>query len=295
MVMIRPYSDEDTPQLAAIHNRVYPEMVYSAESFRELMAGTLDSGGLAWIISEPVLSGYAMVTPVPGLQGVGELVGCIAPERRRRGLGSELLHFVLESLRGSDFRQIAHSVTNLNGPAACFLRDHNFFVEHEEWLMGLDDLSRLPDTASAWFVRMQVYARETAVSLFCRLYEESFCGLSWNQPFSSVEVAATLNDANNMLFLTLEGEAIGFAWIVLDREGKGLIEPLGILPAYQHKGFGRMLLLGVLRELAGRGAKEVAIGAWRDNRAAIQLYESLGFRWRKTFTYLAFDLNEGVI
>jgi len=293
--MIRPYSDEDTLQLAAIHNRVYPEKVYSLDDFDELVAGTLDSGGLAWIISEPLLSGYAMVTPVPGLQGVGELAGCIAPEQQRRGLGSELLHFVLEALRGSDFRQIAHSVTDLNGPAACFLRDHNFFVEHEEWLMGLDDLSRLPDTAIARSVCIEVYARETAVSLFCRLYEESFSGLPWDQPFSRSEAAATLNDANNLLFLTLDGEAIGFAWIVLDREGKGLIEPLGILPAYQGKGFGRMLLQGVLQELAGRGAKNVEIGAWRDNRAAIQLYESFGFRWRETFSYLAFDLNESVI
>ena len=290
--MIRSYSNKDAAQLAAVHNRVFGEKIYSPHGFRELMVATLAGGGLAWVVGEPALCGYAMITPVPGLQGVGDLAGCIAPERQRRGLGSELLNFVLEELRRGDFYQIAHRVTDLNGPAACFLRDHDFFVEHEEWLMSLDDLKRLPDVLSDSPFHLQIYERETAVPLFYRLYEESFSGLLWDQPFTSEEVEVTLNDANNMLFLAVDGEAIGFAWVGLDRDGRGLIEPLGIMAAYQGKGLGRILLLGVLRELAGRGAKEVEIGAWRDNRAAIQLYNSVGFRWRKTFTYLAFNLSE---
>lgn len=292
MLMIRPYIDEDAPQLAAIHNRVYPENDYSPDGIREHMEGTLAGGGLAWVVAESALSGYAMITPVPGLQGVGDLAGCIVPERQRCGLGSQLLHFVLEDLQGSDLRQIAHCVTDLDSPEACFLQNHDFYVEHEEWLMDLDDVYRLPSTSNDILAHLQAFSLATAIPLFCRLYEESFSGLPWEQPFSSAEVAATLNDADNMLFLMLDGEAIGFAWVGLDNEGKGLIEPLGTVPAYQGKGFGRVLLLEVLRELAGRGAQRVEIGAWRDNLAAVQLYQSLGFRHRKTFTYLAFNLKD---
>ncbi len=175
------------------------------------MANALD-GGLAWVIGEAQLYGYAMVTPVPGLPGVGDLAGCIAPERQRQGLGSELLRFVLAALRGTDFWQIAHAVTDLQGPAASFLRAHEFFVEHEEWVMELDDMSRLPNGPDGAHVRLQVYTRAAAVPLFCRLYEESFSGLPWNQPFSQAEVAATLHDAGNMHFLMVNEEAVGFAW-----------------------------------------------------------------------------------
>ncbi len=289
--MIRTYLAEDAPQLAAIHNRVYTKDTHDEGSFREMMADALDDG-LAWVIGEPPLFGYAMVTPVPGLPGVGDLAGCIAPERQRQGLGSELLRFVLAALRGGDYRQIAHAVTDLDGPAASFLRAHEFFVEHEEWVMELNDLSGLPDGPDDARVRLQAYPRATAVPLFCRLYEESFSGLPWNQPFSQAEVAATLNDAGNMHFLMLNGEAVGFAWSAVHLDGKGVIEPLGILPAYQGQGYGRVLLQMVLRELASRGAKKVEIGAWRDNQAAIHLYESLGLRRRKTVTYLAFNLNQ---
>jgi ribosomal-protein-alanine N-acetyltransferase len=290
--MIRSFGDQDAAQLAAIHNRVYGQKAVSPESFRELVKGTLEGGGLAWVIGEPLLSGYAMVTPVPGLPGVGDLAGCIAPEQQRHGLGSELLQFVLEALQGGDFWQISYCVTNLASPAACFLRQHDFFVEHEEVLMSLAEFDRLPAAIMSEPVRLRSYSRPTAVPLFCEFYEKSFRGLPWDQPFSTAEVSATLTDANNMLFLTLDGEAIGFAWVDLDRDGKGLIEPLGIIPAYQGKGFGRMLLLRVLQELIRRGAKEVEIGAWRDNQVAIQLYESFGFRQQKLFTYLAFNLDE---
>jgi ribosomal protein S18 acetylase RimI-like enzyme len=153
-------------------------------------------------------------------------------------------------------------------------------------------LNGVPDVPRIDAAQLQVYGRETAIPLFCRLYEESFSGLPWDQPFTNAEVATSLNDAKNMLFLTLDGEAIGFAWVNVDGDGKGLIEPLGIIPAYQYKGFGRVLLFRVIRELVRRGAKRVEIGAWRDNGAAIQLYRSVGFRHIKTFTYLAFNLND---
>lgn len=289
--MIRTYLAEDAPLLAAIHNRVYAADTHDAGSFRKMLANALD-GGLAWVIGEAQLYGYAMVTPVPGLPGVGDLAGCIASERQRQGWGSELLRFMLAALRGGDYRQIAHAVMDLQGPAASFLRAHEFFVEHEEWVMELDDLSRLPNRSGAAHVHLQVYARAAAVPLFCRLYEESFCGLPWNQPFTQAEVAATLHDAGNIHFLMVNEEAVGFAWTAVHWDGKGVIEPLGILPAYQGRGYGRLLLQMVLRVLAARGAKKVEIGTWRDNEAAVHLYESLGFRRRKTVSFLAFDLDQ---
>ena len=293
--MIRSFADEDVPRLVAVHNRVYPEMVYSEDGFRKLMEGTLASGGLAWVVEEALLSGYAMIVPDPGLHGVGDLKGCIVPERRRCGLGSKLLGSVLEDLQETDFRKIEHCLADLNSPAAHFFRTHNFFVGHEEWVLELDCMEGIAGVHGDNLTRLQTFSRETAVSLFCRLYEESFSGLPWSQPFTTEEAAETLSDAEDLLFLTLSGETIGFAWIGVDGDGKGLIEPLGIVTAYQHKGFGRLLLLGVLRELISRGAQRVEIGAWRNNHAAIQLYQSLGFRHIKTFTYLAFNLKDDVM
>ena len=290
--MIRPYNDEDAPQLVVIHNQVFPQKIYSASSFRKFMADTLDAGGHVWVTADSQPNGYAIVSSLPGLSGIGDLSGCIVPERRGRGLGSELLLSILKELQESDFWQIAHYLTDLDSPGSHFLRHHKFFVEHDEWQLALDDLSQLPEIQANHPVRLLNYPRTTAVSLFCHLYKESFSDLPWDQPFTPAEVTATLTDTNDMLFLTLNSEPIGFAWIALSSDGKALIEPLGIIPTYQQQGFGRVLLISVLWELKNRGAKRVEIGAWINNHAAHQLYRSLGFRHKKTYTYLAFNLQD---
>ncbi len=289
--MIRPYKDSEAPQLAELHNLVYPAKQLTASSMEREMAGLLAAGGLAWVIFEPQLNGYARVSPVPGLPGVGDLAGCIRPERQRSGLGSELLQALIDDLRKTDFWQIAHHLTDLEDPAARFLGCHGFFVEHEEWQLALDDLSRLPVLSSRKGANLRSYPRDVAIDLFCRLYEESFKGLAWDQPFEPSEVDATLKSAADLLFLCRDDEATGFAWVDVDVEGKGLIEPLGIVPAYQQQGYGRILLESVLRELKARGARRVEIGAWRENKAAIQLYQSSGFRHQMTYTYLAYNLQ----
>jgi mycothiol synthase len=290
--MIRPYTVDDAPQLAFIHNQVYPQNTYSADNFHHFAADSLAAGGHAWVSADSQLNGFAIVSPLPGLPGIGDLSGCIIPERRRRGLGSELLRALLNDLQESNFWQIAHYLTDLDSPGAHFLRHHKFFVEHEEWQMSLDDLSQLPEISTNQSVHLQTFPRATAVPLFCRLYQESFCGLPWNQPFTPTDVKTTLTDSKDLLFLTLNGQAIGFAWVALHSGGRGLIEPLGIVPAYQQQGFGRVLLISVLRELNTRGARGVEIGAWTHNHAALQLYHSLGFRHKTTYTYLAFNLQD---
>lgn len=289
--MIRPYREEDAPHLALLHNAAYPERMLSKDSFHDFMASALSTGGRAWVLADPRPSGYAAISSVPGLAGVGDLFGCVAPERQRSGLGSELLAYLIEDLRHSDYWQISHYVTDIDSPAAHFLRHHHFFVEHEEWQLALPDLSQLPDPPQDQALHLRTFHKQKAVSLFCQLYNEIFAGLPWNQPFTQSEVASTLSLSRDMQFLAQGEEIIGFAWINLDGSGRGLIEPLGIKPAYQYQGYGRALLLLTLHELKKHGAKHAEIGAWRDNFAALHLYQSIGFRHQATLTYYAYNLK----
>jgi ribosomal protein S18 acetylase RimI-like enzyme len=54
---------------------------------------------------------------------------------------------------------------------------------------------------------------------------------------------------------------------------------------------GRSLLLAALHYLMQRGARRVHLGVWRDNAAAIRLYESVGFDRHGRRFYLAYDLG----
>ncbi len=293
--MIHQFIAEDAPQLVLIYNRLFPHSTLAADAFRDFIDDTVTGGGRAWVIADPQPCAYALVSAVPGLPRVGDLAVYVAPERQRQGLGSKLLDFVLADLQESTFWQVSHYVTDLDSPAAHFLQKHHFFVEHEEWQLVLDHLQHLPSPPYKQGPQLRTYPRGQAVPLFCRLYDESFSGLPWDQPYSTSEVAAALDDANDMLFLTLDEEVIGFAWLNLDAHGQALIEPLAVRPTYRNKGFGRILLLSVLHELESRGAQRVEIGAWRDNLAAIHLYQSLGFRRHTTITYLAYNIKESPV
>ena len=288
--MIRPYGDGDAKFLAPIHTAVFPRDPLSITAFAAYVTSARDYGGKAWVIEKDSPLGYALAVPVPGLPHIAELKGCIAPPFQRQGLGSRLLHHVLSEMKGSAVRQVSHPVRWMNSPAARFLIKNGFYLEHEETIMRRADLRHLPHPAGKEGAAIVTLSRPDAVQTFCQLYSASFSGLPWDQPFSQDEIDALLDHAADILFLTLENRPIGFAWLYLQKHGLGLIEPLGILPGYQKRGYGRFLLQSALQELARRGAASAQIGAWRTNQPAIALYQSLGFEHHQAVSFLARDL-----
>ena len=289
---VRGYDHSDAGTLSAIHNAVRPDEPRTTASFQKHIASLEQAGGQVWVIEENgEIAGYAAVAPLPGLEGIVELEGFVAPTRRRRGLGSRLLAHLIREVEYTGVRQLSHYVTALDTPAAHFLRRHGFTVEHEEWVMVLPDLAQLPPLSLPTDCRLQTFNRATAIRHFCTLYDESFSTYRWYQPYSHAEVAATLGDAADILFLTCDGQPVGFVWLHLTEADAGEIEPIGVIGPYQGRGYGRLLLVAGLHHLARRGAKRAAIGLWMENEVALGLYQSLGFRHHYTRTYLAYNLQ----
>lgn len=73
------------------------------------------------------------------------------------------------------------------------------------------------------------------------------------------------------------GELLGFHWMKLHSDGNGEVYVLGVAPAAQGLGLGRVLLAAGLRHLAARGCPTVLLYVDGDNTAARRLYESTGF------------------
>ena len=106
-----------------------------------------------------------------------------------------------------------------------------------------------------------------------------------------VSVASDLVDPADILFLLRENQPIGFLWLHWSKLGQAEIEPVGILPGYQGRGFGRGLLLSAIQMSAEQGASRVKIGFWRQNEVAGRLYHDLGFKYESSLTYLAYIIN----
>lgn len=101
-----------------------------------------------------------------------------------------------------------------------------------------------------------------------RLYAEG-----WGRP-SDVGVVAVV-----------DGRDAGACWVRLLPEGTGLASvdaatpQLGIAlePVFQHRGFGRPLMLKALRAAAAHGFRQVSLTVHPEN-PALRLYERCGFR-----------------
>ena len=293
--MIRAYHDRDARYLAPIHSAAFPDDPLSPTAFRSMVSAMLGYGGKAWTIMAGKPAGYALAVPVPGLLHIADLTCCTAPSWQRQGFGGRLLQRVIVDLKETSVKQLTHEVRALDSPAAQFLVKHGFFINHEEWLMRRGDLHHLPrpeqpHEETADVAAIATLPRREAVTNFRRLFSDSFAGLPWDQPYSENEIESALGDADDIFFLMVGSTPAGFAWLHMETGGLGVIVPLGVIPGYQGRGYGRFLLLSALHELARRGARHAQIGAWRTNEAAIQLYQSLGFLHQETITFLAYDL-----
>ena len=263
----------------------------SARSLDGRLRAIVQEDGRVWVIfaaGQPV--GMASVAPLPGLPGLYELDGFIAPAWQRRGLGSHLLQQVLADLQGTAVRQISRAFADLQSPAAQFLRRHNFTIEHEEWLLTKDNLADCLPPANRSDLSWDTLPHAQASRLFCRLYDASFRAFPWYQPYSETEMSAELAAARDVLFLRRGGTPIGFVWLRWPEKSLGQIEPMGIVAEEQGKGYGRYLLTLALYHLARRGAQRAQIGVWAANRTAVALYESVGFRHQETVAFLAYDI-----
>lgn len=292
---IRRAGPDDAAALFVVHAAITAADAEQLSAWTQEMEARLETDARVWVAARGRrLAGYALVDSLPGLPGVFDLSGGVVPARRRQGTGARLLRRAMDGMGDMGATTLSCRVESLTDEPAVFLLRRGFHLDHEECLLELTDPDSLPSLLPEPSIEVRAYPRERAVAEFCRLYERSFHGLAWSQPYSKEEVAASLTESEDLLFLEIDGEPVGTIWQEILPDNRGRVEPLGIIPAHQGRGHGRRLLLAALHELNRRGARRVEIGTWRDNHAALTLYKSLGFVETGNWFFLNFDASAGL-
>lgn len=95
-------------------------------------------------------------------------------------------------------------------------------------------------------------------------------------PWTQATFASNQGDRYLNLKLEVDGQMAGFAitQIVLD---EATLFNIAIHPDWQRRGFGRQLLEALIAQLEPRGVFTLWLEVRASNRAAITLYEDLGF------------------
>ncbi|MFE7811634.1 GNAT family N-acetyltransferase [Streptomyces sp. NPDC057433] len=130
-LVLRTAQESDLPELRRLDEAVFQEVAYPAFLFRQLYDMyaehllVLDDGGGR-------LRGYVLAATT-ALNRESWILGlCVAEERRRHGLGRELMVEVLARLRGSGIEQVRLTVEPANRAAILLYRSLGFRLEHPD-------------------------------------------------------------------------------------------------------------------------------------------------------------------
>lgn len=238
--------------------------------------------------------GYAQVEALDGTDETDDPVTLelvVAPTHRRTGVGTALARAAIELAAHRRLQAWAHGTTEA---ATAFARSLGFSPVRQLLLqsMTVDDRGPgLPPTPpppdgvivrpfvpgqdeDAWlavnaaaFATHPEQGRWTRADLLAREAED------WFDPAGFLLAETTAQPR----------QVLGFHWTKLDG-GVGEVYVLGIDPAAQGRGLGKVLLLAGLNHLRSRGASVVDLYVEADNTAARQLYEPLGFTTHITDT-----------
>jgi mycothiol synthase len=98
--------------------------------------------------------------------------------------------------------------------------------------------------------------------------------------------------AGLLLAVDDDGALLGFHWTKQHDAGLGEVYVVGVSPAAQGRGLGRVLTVAGLQHLAARGVAEVLLYVESDNTPARRLYEDLGFHHAAADTHVQYQRAE---
>lgn len=232
-------------------------------------------------------AGYANITPGrPGEPAMIEAV--VDPGQRRRGHGRALLDAAFAAARGtasaSDVpapRAWAHG--DLPGAralaAAMGLRAHRELLQ-----LRRHDASTLPPLQVPADIVLRGYAGPDDDAELLRVNNAAFAWHpeqgGWTRAQIAERVAADWFDPAGLILAFDAADPtrlLGFHWTKVAEPGLGEVYIVGVDPAAQGRGLGRLLTLAGLHHLADRGIGEVLLYVEGDNTAALHTYSRLGF------------------
>jgi mycothiol synthase len=175
-------------------------------------------------------------------------------------------------------------------PAARALADHlGFAAERELWVMRRP-AGVLPEPEGG--VRIRAYAEEDADALLA-VNAAAFAhhpeqGALDRQGLAERMAEPWFDPADLLVAEDADGTLLGFHWTKRHDARHGEVYVVGVSPAAQGRGLGRVLTVAGLNHLAERGVDEVLLYVESDNVPALGLYSSLGFTHRAADTHVQF-------
>lgn len=229
-------------------------------------------------------AGYANISPGRGDEPA-MIEAVVDPQLRRRGHGRALLTTAFgEAERAGDARVWAHG----DLPGAQALAASMGLHKQRELLQLRRDVaadgSDLPPLVVDPSIELRTYAGPADDAEILRVNNAAFAWHPEQGGWSSAQITERTSSEwfdPAGLFLAYDVDdpttLLGFHWTKQQDAGLGEVYIVGVDPAAQGRGLGRMLTLAGLHYFADRRIGTVMLYVEGDNTAALHTYERLGF------------------
>jgi mycothiol synthase len=196
----------------------------------------------------------------------------VHPDHRGQGVGRRLATGVTEGGAREAWSHADH-------PAARRLAEElGWRRERELWVMRrpAGDLPGVPDSD----IQITTYTPDWAEELL-RVNAAAFAAHPEQGHMDADDLAARMAepwwDPDDLLLATEGDRLLGFHWTKVHSASLGEVYVVGIDPAGQGRGLGKLLTAVGLHHLADRGVEEILLYVESDNAPAIAVYSGLGF------------------
>jgi mycothiol synthase len=230
------------------------------------------------------LVGYGQV--LPRTENPSTIYVVVHPDRRRQGLGSQLLALALSRLDASKhYKKIWIYANGHNAASIAFLTQHGFELYGTSGVM-LASVAELPpaEIPSGFVLRRYLELQNPDPAILVQALNECYkdqVGHHQNVTSADRYVEYYGEDGIHLLFDEQE-KVIGIC--VAKPEGKtdtrgtsDLFDAPGLVKDVRQCGYQGFLALTVMRWLREKGTRPITLEYWGDDENAIAIYRGLGF------------------
>jgi mycothiol synthase len=238
-------------------------------------------------LEQDTLVGYVHLDPAAESEGSsGELV--VHPAHRRRGHGTRLLRAALDLADGR-LRLWAHG----DNPAAVALAAASGFERARSlWRMRRPLADPLPAYDLPAGVRLRTFVPGQDEQAWLRVNAAAFAHHPEQGAMDRVDLAERMAepwfDPAGLLLAHDGDRLLAFHWTKQHSPTLGEVYVVGVDPAAQGRGLGKLVTLAGLRHLTGLGVDEIHLYVESDNDVAVSLYSKMGFTHADSDTHVMY-------
>ena len=220
------------------------------------------------LYDENKLIGYAGICDFGGEEI--EVNGMVHPDYRRKGIFTRLFSLLKDEFNKRDNKAMLLLSDNNSVSGIEFIKNMTDDFSHSEYDMNLD----MDATQNESFDNL--IFRKALIGDINKIKEANFEFFSVNDIEDISSGITYLLETDNIIIGKVRLEAI---------DNNGGIYGLEILPKYRGNGYGRELLILSIKKLKESNVKIINLQVETDNKNALNLYKSCGFKENYTMDY----------